>query len=144
MDVHLCTCSAMYLCQKEKKYSRRNIKCFKCTYIHTVHTSAIHKIFSTHIRFLQYGASCLFSVATYHNYGNIMEFLFAPVTLNTTITYIPVIAQFYLNNLHGAILARPECSSGYQRAAILSYVCLSTHASKPRLSMRQQWLQSAL
>jgi hypothetical protein len=59
----------------------------------------------------------------YYNYGNAVEFLFVPVTLNATITRILVIAQFYLNNLHGAVLARPECSGGYQRAAMLSYVC---------------------
>lgn len=37
------------------------------------------------------------------NYGNVVEFLFAPVTLNATITYTLVIAQFYLNNLRGNI-----------------------------------------
>lgn len=35
------------------------------------------------------------------NYSNVVEFLFAPV--NATITYILVIAQFYLNNLRGNI-----------------------------------------
>jgi len=150
IDGRRCPCSAVYLCQRKKKFSTHEMQnvstnTYSCIRPPYLCTYAFYYVFynacSTRVRFAT--RNVLFvSATTCHNYGNAVEFLFAPVTFNATI--IPVIAQFYSNNLHGAISARPECSSGYQRAAILSYVCLSTHASKPRLSMHQQWLRSAL
>lgn len=144
IDGRRCPCSAVYLCQRKRNIlDIRDVKHFRRMHVYVHPWTHLR-----HLKYMQYTRTfCTWTILfvfTYYNYDNAVEFLFALVNLNATITYIPVIARFYLNNLHGAISARPECSSGYQRAAMLSYVCLSTHASKPRLSMRQQWLRSAL
>lgn len=56
-----------------------------------------------------------------------------------TCVNVVVIAQFYLNNF-----ARPECSAATTNGQQYYPTCLPVYASKPRLSVQQQQLRSAL